>query len=329
MSLSAVVGRGGDGAADEAAVARAWALLVDSSDAIADSITLTLLERDAEVYERIGPELRADVRASCRQHIQRGLTILSRGARGAGQRDRPVARDRSAPGASGGAAGARAARLHRGRPDALGGAGGARRRQRRSGSTSGCCSRPPARVWSNLDIQNAVLIDSYRRESARLHRQDLQRQQATLDALLEGRGGDPAYVEEARAALDIGADDDLACVRGARRSPTPATTSARSRTGSTGAGIGARWHVRSGVYFGLLFGDLPDEEALVRAARRRTRRPAWGWRAPSTGWPGSRRRTCSPTVPPRPCARRAAGGLGRRPAARGADGRQPPGHLGC
>lgn len=87
MSLSVLPGRGDDdgaeavvGAADQTAVAHAWSLLVDSSDAIADSITLTLLERDDDVYERYGPELRADVRASCRQHIKRGLLILSRGA---------------------------------------------------------------------------------------------------------------------------------------------------------------------------------------------------------------------------------------------------------
>ena len=80
MSLSALVGGGDDDVAGVSAVARAWGLLLDSSDAIADSITLTLLERDDDVYERYGPELRADVRASCRQHIRRGLTILSHGA---------------------------------------------------------------------------------------------------------------------------------------------------------------------------------------------------------------------------------------------------------
>ncbi len=57
----------------------AWELLLDQSDAIADSITLTLFERDAEVYEHVGPELRADVRQSTRQHIRRGLQILSGG----------------------------------------------------------------------------------------------------------------------------------------------------------------------------------------------------------------------------------------------------------
>lgn len=260
MSLGAMVG-GGDDVAGEAAVARAWSLLLDSSDAIADSITLTLLERDDDVYERYGPELRADVRASCRQHIKRGLTILSRGSlapvnaidlwRETGRR-----------------------RARQGVPLELvlhAYTVGARMLWEalvtRAEATDDLVVNErvllsaASTVWSNLDTQNAVLIDSYRRESARLHRQDLQRQHATLDALLEGRGGDPAYVEEARAALDIGADDDLACVV-VLQEPDAMDDLGSVEDRLDRAGIGARWHIRSGVYFGLLFGELPDEEAL-------------------------------------------------------------------
>ncbi len=261
MSLGAVVGSDGDGVVDDAEVARAWGLLVDSSDVIADSITLTLLERDDDVYERYGPELRADVRASCRQHIKRGLTILSHGSlaplnaidlwRETGRR-----------------------RARQGVPLELvlhAYTVGARMLWEALVTRASATSEQvvdervllsaASTVWSNLDTQNAILIDSYRRESARLHRQDLQRQQATLDALLEGRGGDPAYVEEARAALDIGADDALACVVVLQEPDTIEDLGALEDRLDR-AGIGARWHVRSGVYFGLLFGDLPDEEAL-------------------------------------------------------------------
>src|SRR3989337_2507921 len=66
-----------DSAVAEERLHHAWALLLDQSDSIADSITLTLFERDNEIYERVGPELRADVRQSTRQHIRRGLQILS------------------------------------------------------------------------------------------------------------------------------------------------------------------------------------------------------------------------------------------------------------
>ena len=260
MSMGALVG-GGEGVTGEAALAAAWGLLVDSSDVIADSITLTLLERDDDAYERFGPELRADVRASCRQHIRRGLSILSRGGQApvnATDLWRETGRRRARQGVPlelvlhAYTVGARMLwEALVSRAEALGGDVVDERVLLSAASV----------VWSNLDTQNAVLIDAYRRESARLQRKDLQRQQATLDALLEGRGGDPAYVEEARAALDIGADDDLACVVVLQETGTSDDLgSVEDRLDR--AGIGARWHVRSGVYFGLLFGNLPDEVAL-------------------------------------------------------------------
>jgi hypothetical protein len=117
-------------------------------------------------------------------------------------------------------------------------------------------------VWSNLDIQNAVLIDAYRREAVRLQRQDLQRQQSVLDSLLEGRGADPEFADVARATLGIDVDDAVACVvllydGGSGDALSPAEDRLDR------LGISARWHVRSGAYFGLLSGALPDEAGLV------------------------------------------------------------------
>ena len=59
-----------------ARVATAWGLLLPQSDDIADTISTRLLEEDAEGYERLGPELRADLRESTRVHIRRGLEVL-------------------------------------------------------------------------------------------------------------------------------------------------------------------------------------------------------------------------------------------------------------
>ena len=58
-------------------VSHAWSLLLERSDSIADGIALTLLERDAEVYQRVGPEMRLDVRETTRQTVRVGLLILS------------------------------------------------------------------------------------------------------------------------------------------------------------------------------------------------------------------------------------------------------------
>ena len=246
---------------------RAWGLLLDQSDAIADSITLTLFERDAHVYERIGPELRADVRRSTRQHIRRGLQVLA-GHKPAGSEapdsDSAVElwRDTGRRRARQGVplelvlnAYTLGARILWEALVAQAGGGRARVDNR-------VLLEAARTVWSNLDIQNGVLIDSYRREAARLQRQDLQRQQGVLDALLEGRGADPAFAAEAVAALDIGADDQVACVvalyDGAQGDALAPAEERLDRLG-----ISARWHVRSGVYFGLLAGAVLDEDDLV------------------------------------------------------------------
>ena len=98
-------------------------------------------------------------------------------------------------------------------------------------------------------MQNAVFIDAYRRESVRLHRRDLQRQQSTLDALVQGRGTDPAFAAEAREVLGIGAEMTVACVvapyDGSLDEPL---TPPAERLGRHG--IISHWHVRGGVSFG-------------------------------------------------------------------------------
>lgn len=254
----------------EDALHDAWALLLDQSDTIADSITLTLFERDEELWERIGPEFRADVRASTRQHIRRGLRILAR------HRTPEEEANRS---------GENAVELWRDT---------GRRRARQgvplelvlNAYTLGArilwealVSRVSAdptiqvddqvllmaarTVWSNLDVQNAVLIDAYRRESARMQRQDLQREQSVLDGLIEGRGADPVFAAEARTALEIGPDEAIACVVAIYDGADAGDVLAPAEDRLDRLGITARWHVRSGVYYGLLSGKLPDEAGLV------------------------------------------------------------------
>ena len=248
--------------------ARPWSLLLDQADTIADSITLTLFERDAELYERIGPELRADVRSSTRRAHPPGAADPVRAAR-AGLRPiadsavelwRETGRRRARQGVplelvlNAYTLGARILW------EAL--IGRAPGKQAGRPSTTASCSSAGKTVWANLDVQNAVVIDSYRREAARMQRQDLQRQQTVLDALLEGRGADPEFAAEARSALDIDPEDGVACVV-VLDHDAPGEVLGPAEDRLDRLGIAARWHVRSGVYFGLLSGDLPDEEGLV------------------------------------------------------------------
>lgn len=251
--------------ATTADVRRAWRLLVDDADRIADQITLTLLERDAEVYDRVGPDLRLDVRESTRMHIRRGLEILSGSAQPGGEGARDVWRE----------TGRRRAR--QGVPlevvlnaYTLGARVLWQALVERSSTGPADLRVDDAvlllagrGVWADLDIQNAVLIDAYRREARRLQRQDLQRQQTVLDALLEGRGADPDFAGEALAVLGIRGDADLACVVALQDgSLDDALTLAED--GLERLGVTAVWHVRAGAHFGLLAGPLPDEPGLAQ-----------------------------------------------------------------
>lgn len=58
-------------------------------------------------------------------------------------------------------------------------------------------------LWSALDAQSTVLVASYRGEEARLRRSDLQRRAGLFEALLAGRGADPAFAGRARAVLGL------------------------------------------------------------------------------------------------------------------------------
>lgn len=250
-----------DGPEQRLALQHAWSQLLESADTIADSITLSLFERDAEIYQRIGPELRAEVRASSREHIRRGLHILS------GRAPRPATainlwRD----------TGRRRARqgvpleavLHaytlgaRVLWEAL--------VERAEGSTGTRIDDQvllvaASMVWSNLDLQSAVLIDAYRRESARMQRRDLQRHHVVLDALLAGRA-DPAFLDDARDTLGVAVDDDLACMVVLHdRDSADHLGEVEDRLEKSG--IEVRWHVRTGVHVALLSGDLPDDGALA------------------------------------------------------------------
>ena len=130
-------------------------------------ISLTLLEKDAEVYERTGPEFQVDVRASTREHIRRGIEAMA-GRRGRQPRHRrscgarPAAAGparasrwswcstptRSAPGCCGRRWSPRASGGRRRRPGAAGrrpaGVVGARRAERRVHRRLPARERPPA-----------------------------------------------------------------------------------------------------------------------------------------------------------------------------------------
>lgn len=243
-------------------LSRAWGLMLDQSDTIADSITLALLERDAALYDSRGPELRADMRQTVRRVVRLALMILSGHEQRIEESPKELWRD----------TGRRRAR--QGVPLELvmhAFASGSRvlweALVARAGADGDLVDdavllEAGRRLWADLDVINAVVIDAYRRESNRLQRRDRQREQSVIDALLEGRAGDPEFVEEARSVLGIGADDLVACVV-ALLDDTSNDDFGLVEDRLDRINVQARWHVRSGTYLGLLWGDVPDEAGLV------------------------------------------------------------------
>ncbi|WP_232661955.1 PucR family transcriptional regulator [Pseudonocardia sp. TRM90224] len=67
-------------------------------------------------------------------------------------------------------------------------------------------------VWRTNDGSSSVLVDAYRREELRLHTHDLSRRNILLDGLLEGRGGDPAFLRDAAAVLGLPTSGPMLCV---------------------------------------------------------------------------------------------------------------------
>ena len=52
-------------------------------------------------------------------------------------------------------------------------------------------------VWRVNDRSATALVEAYRLEELRLQSHDLSRRHAVLDGLIEGRGGDPAFLRDA------------------------------------------------------------------------------------------------------------------------------------
>lgn len=244
-------------------IRRAWASLLPRADAIADDITLTLLAKEKDWYQDAGPELRAELRASTREHIHRGIRTMA----GLAQNEekaihvwRETGRRRARQGVpmehvlSAYSLGTRV----------LWEALLAQRDNCDLGLDDRVLLIAGQRLWSALDVQNATLVSSYRRESAQLQRRDLQRQQRLLDGLVEGRGAEPAFAAEVREVLGIGTDEPVACVvahyDGMLDGPIRGAEDRLERLGVT-----SYWHVRGDIYFGLVATEPIGVDGLVSA----------------------------------------------------------------
>ncbi len=106
-------------------------------------------------------------------------------------------------------------------------------------------------VWRVIDASSAALVDDYRLEEARLRSQELSKRHAFLNALLEGRGSDPALAEEAATTLGLPTSGPMLCV--VAPVDTPRDDPLRSPRDVLGQqGIVSSWHVRPSDIVGLV-----------------------------------------------------------------------------
>jgi PucR C-terminal helix-turn-helix domain len=227
----------------------AWASLLGRTDAIADALTLTLLANEP-AYARGGSQMRIELRASCRSHLDRGVRTMA-GLAEPGEEAVHVWRETGRRRARQGipmevvlraySLGSRAVwegLLERGRRGTV-------------HIDEEMLVVAGQQVWCALDVQTATLVESYRREHARLTLRDLQRQHSLLDGLVDGRGAEPWFAREACESLGLPPDEPLACVVAAiddpRAEPLHGPDDRLAR-----AGIVSHWHVRAGHYFGVV-----------------------------------------------------------------------------
>jgi PucR C-terminal helix-turn-helix domain len=236
-------------------------LLLDQLDAMTDRM-IDVLQRTEPTYRELLGHGEEEMRASTRANLERGLHSLigaaSGGARTSLRDARDVGRRRAAQGVPLEAV-LRAYRL-----------GGqvtwealldVSRRSNRQHDT--LLLEVAGSVWRANDVECAGVAEGYREEQRRLAGVDDAARQQILDGLLEGRGGDPAFVRTASELLAVPLDGRLVvvvalpCPDGVPAMDSPAAALLRR-------GVRSVWGVRNGMQVGIVaLGPLPGCEVIT------------------------------------------------------------------
>jgi hypothetical protein len=184
------------------------AALLEDVDAMADRLTVMVLQREP-VYAEM--DMVEELRAACRANMERGMQVVAdRIPDGVEPEDtsRQTGRRRARQGVPLESV-LRAYRL------------GGRlmwevlletSRVRFAGSYDEPLLDAAAYVWRVNDNSAAALVEAYRLEELRLQSHDLSRRHAMLDALIDGRGSDPAFLRNAATILGLPEDTPMLCV---------------------------------------------------------------------------------------------------------------------
>ncbi|AVH58624.1 MULTISPECIES: PucR family transcriptional regulator [Streptomyces] len=122
-------------------------------------------------------------------------------------------------------------------------------------------------VMKVMDRHSEAVVAGYRQTEAELRARDAQRQQATFDALLEGRGGDPETAAEALSVLGLPSPGPYAFVVAPFDIAAHHTFSA-AQDACAAYSYSAAWRIRGDREIGLLaLGNAPVSR-LIAALRR-------------------------------------------------------------
>jgi hypothetical protein len=247
-------------AAGSAALRMLSRILLDDLDRLADRLTIMVLQREPS-YAQLGVAAPDELRKSLRSNIERGIQTLG-GTVPDGTDPRDTSRDTGRLRARQGVPLEAVLRAYR-----LGGRviwEGllATSRERFAGRYDRGLLDAAGHVWRVIDASSAALVDAYRLEEARLRSQELTRRQAFLNALLEGRGSEPAFAEEAAATLGLPSNGPLLCLVAAVDSPLEEPLRS-PRDVLAAHGIASCWQVRPSDIVGLVaLADRCPAEAL-------------------------------------------------------------------
>lgn len=127
-----------------------------------------------------------------------------------------------------------------------------------------------APIWQLIDGHSTMMSEAYRLEESRLRSRDLRRRQAMLEALIEGRGTDPAFARQAERTLGIPSEGQLLCV--VALSDTTGSEPLRTphETLST-RGIDSVWLVRPATEVGLVDLSTVSAHQVIAALQPRAR----------------------------------------------------------
>jgi len=233
----------------ERQLAAAWASLLGRTTAIADDMALRLLA-DEPSYTGAGKEMHAELRASCREHVERGVRTMA-GLAERGEEAVHVWRETGRRRARQGIPMEVVLRAYSLGCRLLWEALLERSREGDLAVDEHMLLLAGQMLWRSMDVQTATLVDSYRREHARLQLRDLQRQHTMLEGLVDGRGTDPAFAQEVCEGLGLAPDEPLVCVVAPVDDPMVEPLNAPDDRLER-SGIVSYWHVRTGAHFGVV-----------------------------------------------------------------------------